>query len=561
MRSRTVSEAGGAGRTRRIAQALSLALPFLLVLAPSLAPPLGAETRIPLTYFGDISCAHCDTILERTIPALEDFFGVTFAVDAYDILNPREEARATEMLARMDTSYRTPPVLFIGNNAYQGNYAIEKMLPREVIFFLDREEFRPFNPEAMETRHPGTIAAEQTGTSKSPGAPGVLRFFWGVGCPHCELAKPLLDRLEQRYPQIRIERYEVFQDQGHHQIFRETLNHYGLSSAGVPQFFFEDQAWLGFNETIARQIEEALQGGTPSRELTLPFFGTLTPEGTSLVAITAAIAFVDGFNPCSLWVLTLLLGLIAHSRSRRRILLVGGVFLLVTATIYGAFILGLLNIFTIAGASLPLRILVGTIAVGMGIINGKDFFAFHRGFSLAIPQAFRRPITAATRALAVTTASPAGLAGMTALFAGGIALAELPCTAGFPLIWSRTVTSAAGSQGLPGGFFALLLTLYILVYLLIEIGIVSTALVTLNRLRFGEGQARWIKLLGGTVMISLGGFYLADPEIANSLAGVATIFAVALALAGTLAMIGFLAPAIVRALRRLRPKQPDRADQ
>lgn len=543
----------------RVVAGLALGLAVLLPL------PLPAETAIPVTYFGDITCAHCDTILDRTIPELEDFFGVTFEVEAFDILHPREEVRVAGLLDQLGTSYRTPPVLFIGNNAYQGNYAIEKMVPREVIFFLDRGEFMPLDPRALEMARPsGTGSASPAGPAP-PGSPGVLRFFWGIGCPHCETAKPLLDRLEQRYPHITVERYEVFQDQQNRQVFRETLDHYGLSATGVPQFFLEEQSWIGFNETIGRQLEEAVQGGTPSRELTLPLFGTFTPEESSRVAITAAIAFVDGFNPCSLWVLTLLLGLIAHSRSRRRILLVGGVFLVVTATIYGAFILGLLNIFTAAGASWPLRILVGSMAAAMGAINAKDFFAFHRGFSLAIPRVLRRPIGAWSRTLAVTTASPAGLAGMTALFAAGIALAELPCTAGFPLIWSRTITSAAGPQGLPGGSFALLLGLYLLVYLLIEIGIVLAALATLGRLRFGEGQARWIKLLGGTVMMSLGGFYLADPEIANSLEGVGLVFAVALvmalALAGLQALTALLPGLPLRALRRSRPKQQDRADR
>ena len=51
-------------------------------------------------------------------------------------------------------------------------------------------------------------------------------------------------------------------------------------------------------------------------------------------------ALVDGVNPCSLWVLTMLLALVLHSGSRRRVMAVGGTFLLVTSLMYGLYIVG-----------------------------------------------------------------------------------------------------------------------------------------------------------------------------------------------------------------------------
>ena len=53
---------------------------------------------------------------------------------------------------------------------------------------------------------------------------------------------------------------------------------------------------------------------------------------------------------------------------------------------------------------------------------------------------------------------------------------ELPCTAGFPVVWS----SLLAESGVEGIAFAGLLAVYLLVYLAIEIAILAVAIVTLR---------------------------------------------------------------------------------
>jgi glutaredoxin len=535
------------------------AFAFLLTALPGGTGPGAFTTEratIPVVYFGDVACDHCDTIVDGVIPELETRYEVDFEVTAFDVLQRRWEQEAREQLEALGLSYRTPPILFIGNNAYQGNYAIEHHLPREVEYLLQNDRFRSFDLVASNTSILDKIEAEEGATS--PGDPRVLRYFWGVGCPHCERARPVIDRLEREFPDLIVERYEVFETREHHDTFLETLQHYGSTSTGVPQIFFEDYGWIGFSEGAEQQIEDAVRGRMVNQEIELPLFGVLSAETTPAAFITMAIAFVDGFNPCSLWVLTMLLGLVAHTRSRRRILLVGTIFLLITAAIYGAFMLGLLNIFAITGTTLFLRIVVAVIAVSMGLVNIKDYFAFKQGLSLTIPARFQRRITAGSRAMATTSASTVGLITMTALFAAGIALVELPCTAGFPVIWSRYVTSSVAA----GTAFVSLLALYLLVYLAIEVVILAVALVTMGRISFSDRQARPIKLIGGAIMISLGIYYVIEPEMAETLTGVGRIFLTALFGAAALALAGKLLSSTIRLTRgqrRLLRKQQDPA--
>ncbi len=218
-----------------------LAVAFLIARGPAAVVAAHEAVVIPVGYYGDISCMHCDIIQDRVLPELQERFDVTFEVTAKDILYREVRNEAEAQLAALGLPYLTAPVLLVGNNAYQGNYAIEQQLLLEVQYLLGEGAFRPFNRQASLTQRGDVVS---TG---APGQEGVLRFFWGVGCPYCEQAKPLLDELERRYPRLVVERYELFESRQHHDLFREHLVHYGTNSTGVPQFFFGDRHWIGFS--------------------------------------------------------------------------------------------------------------------------------------------------------------------------------------------------------------------------------------------------------------------------------------------------------------------------
>ncbi len=78
----------------------------------------------------------------------------------------------------------------------------------------------------------------------------------------------------------------------------------------------------------------------------------------SLALSTVLIAFVDGFNPCSLWVLSVLLGLTLHTGSRKKVFIIGFVFLTVTSLVYALFIAGLFTMFTVISFVGWIRVIV-----------------------------------------------------------------------------------------------------------------------------------------------------------------------------------------------------------
>ncbi|MFN2377290.1 MAG: hypothetical protein ABR538_12190 [Candidatus Binatia bacterium] len=109
------------------------------------------------------------------------------------------------------------------------------------------------------------------------------------------------------------------------------------------------------------------------------------------------LGLLDGFNPCALWVLLFILSLLVHLRSRNRMLLVAGTFVVVSGVVYFAFMAAWLNFFLLLGTARPVQVVLACVAMVAGAIHIKDYFAWGRGPSLSIPDSAKPWIARHTR--------------------------------------------------------------------------------------------------------------------------------------------------------------------
>lgn len=396
-----------------------------------------------------------------------------------------------------------------------------------------------------------TVGQEQDAT--------VLHFFAQDGCPACERMSLFLIELSRDLPSLDIRTNEITGHMGREN--RRTLlraaQTFETKRLSVPAIFLGDRIWTGHDDTIVDQIrreaERCLEEGCidalaalaepdadvqylemAPREATVtaaevPSLFGLSGEQLPIIVSTALIAFLDGLNPCSLWVLTFLLAMVIHTGSRHRVLLVGSVFLLVTALIYGLFIAGVVSAIAVIARLSSIRIMVVVLALAIGAINIKDFFAFRQGVSLTLSDQRRNSIAKRFVHLGRRDGNLLILILSTAGLAAGIAVIELPCTAGFPVAWANLVASAE----IPSAVFWMLLTLYVLIYLLIEVVLVLGTAVTFRRILVTERSGRLLKLFGGTLMVSLALVMLVRPQLMESLVSTGIVFAAA----GTLGLV------------------------
>jgi cytochrome c biogenesis protein CcdA/glutaredoxin len=384
-------------------------------------------------------------------------------------------------------------------------------------------------------------------------------MFWGDGCPHCAKAKPYLEGLSQSNPRIVLHFFEVWNDQANRDYFIAFSKAFNFEPTGVPTLFIGDEYWVGFNDQIQADITSAIEKcldtgcvdaglrvGTslvpkqqpvvtptesvapptstnPDSSITLPIFGTVNLEHQSLFISTLLIAVVDGVNPCSIWVLTMLLALTLHTGSRKKILIIGIIFISVTALIYALFILGLFSVMSVIPFRGVIQGIVAVIAVIFGIINIKDYFWYKEGFSLSISDQSKPGIYKKMRKVIDAKDSFWGLAGATVVMAAGVSLVEFSCTAGFPVLW----TNLLNAQNVPWLTFILLLVVYMLIYQLDELVIFFTAVFTLKASKLEEKEGRILKLIGGILMLTLAVVMLVNPERMNDLSGSLVVFGIA----------------------------------
>ncbi|HEX2980553.1 MAG TPA: hypothetical protein VHO48_09850 [Anaerolineaceae bacterium] len=392
-----------------------------------------------------------------------------------------------------------------------------------------------------------------------PGEPFVVYFFWGNGCPHCAQADPFLDELVKKYPQIELRKYEVWYDEANQALFKKMGDAYGFEPKYVPTIFVGDRNWQGYSDRISKEITETVEGclqggcGDPGQgiisegvtkpqpaavepaagSIDVPLIGTVNLNSQSALVSTLLISFVDGFNPCSVWVLSMLLALTLHSGSRKKVAIIGLVFLTVTALVYALFIAGLFTVFTVTRFMGWIQVVVALLALFFAMVNIKDYFWYKEGISFTIADDKKPGIFSRIRRVMEQSQSLWGLIGATIVMAGGVSLVEFSCTAGFPVLW----TNMMAAQKVDTMGFVLLLALYMFIYQLDELVIFFVAVFTLKASRLEEKQGRILKLIGGTLMLALAIVMLVKPALMDNLSSSILIFGAAFLLAGLVLLL------------------------
>lgn len=381
--------------------------------------------------------------------------------------------------------------------------------------------------------------------------------FAQVGADSGGEALKFLRSLEAEYPDVELSTFEVWISSGNSTRFRHIAEAFGIEALGVPTIFIGSRVWEGFSADAAVELEAYIQHclgvgclgplddersassaptptatsgpaevtptppedadappqSPPANSITIPLLGTVALGGQSLWASTALISFADGFNPCSLWVLSMLIALTLRTGSRRRIFTIGLIYITVTAAIYVLFIAGLFTFLTVVSFLSWIQTAVSILALFFAAINIKDYFWYKEGLSLTIADEKKPGIYKRVRKVMNAGDSFWALAGATTALGAGVSLVEFSCTAGFPVVWTNLVAA----QNVPPITFGLLLLLYMVIYQIDELAIFTVAVLTLKAGRMEEKHGRMLKLVGGMLMLMLAAVMLFKPALMNDL--------------------------------------------
>ena len=351
---------------------------------------------------------------------------------------------------------------------------------------------------------PNPVAADKTSDLS------LLQVYVRDGCPHCAEAKKYLPQIAAQRPYLKIVYRSLDQEPSARTELINLSQLHGIWPPGVPTFVMHDKVLVGFNDAetsgpaLLAFIDDAV---TASQQVDGGWFGDISVERLGLPLFTLALGLLDGFNPCAMWVLLFLLSLLVRLQNRQRMALVAGTFVFVSGAVYYAFMAAWLNVFLIMGMSNPVRWTLAGLALVIGAVNVKDYFAFKQGLSFSIPESSKPGLYARMRQLLQNQALAASLLSVTIL-AILVNFIELLCTAGLPAIY----TAVLSQQGLSMLQYYGYLLLYIAAYIADDTLMVGIAVITLGSHKLTEQSGRWLKLVSGVVMLALAAAMLLRPD-------------------------------------------------
>ena len=169
----------------------------------------------------------------------------------------------------------------------------------------------------------------------------------------------------------------------------------------------------------------------------LPGFGEIQLKSLSLPVLTVLLGGIDGFNPCAMWVLVFLIGLLMGMKDTLRMWTYGMLFLFTSGAIYFVFLAAWLNIFLFLGALAWLQVAVGLFALGAGAWYLAEFWRNPDGVcKVTTPGSQQKLMDRMRAAVAEPSFMIAVLSIMT--LAIMVNMIELLCSAGIPAVYTLT---------------------------------------------------------------------------------------------------------------------------
>lgn len=346
-----------------------------------------------------------------------------------------------------------------------------------------------------------------------------VNFFYSEICLYCAAEEKFLDGLEEKYPEVKINRHLI--SQAHcREVLIDLCKKYDLERyiGLTPLTFVGEEFFLGFDnpdgmgkkieESIQRQLKDLEPKPEEDNKINLPIIGEIDLTKYSLPAQAAVLGFFDGFNICSLGALILILGLVLVLRSRTKILIFGGTFILITAIVYGLLIVLWYQVFYLVAPVLKImNIFVGVLGIVGGVYFFKKFLKYKKYGPTCDIDTGKGVVGKFSKRLKDNFKKSGGLWAIILsifIFAIVITIVEFPCSAVIPVFFA----SALAEAQLSGLTYLLYIAIFILFYMLDEIIIFLIAVFTMTIKLSSSRVMVWLVLLESIVLFGLGFYYL-----------------------------------------------------
>lgn len=390
-----------------------------------------------------------------------------------------------------------------------------------------------------------------------------IHLFYGNGCPHCAAEEEFLSDYLKDRTDVKLYKYEIWYDSHNQELLSKVQKEMGTTNKnGVPFTVIGKKTIVGYADGVTdEQIKDAINyylnndyrdyageitGKVKKNEVkeditkdesktedkkenkmekaddtkdsdqtdenvTVPVLGKINAKKVSLPILAVVLGFVDGFNPCAMWILIFLITMLFNMKDRKKMWILGLTFILTSGIVYLMFMLAWLNLATFISKIAFIRLLIAVIALVVGLINVYKYIDSLKkkdeGCDV-VDKKDRKKIMEKIISITHEKKFIIALLGIMVL-AASVNIIELMCSIGIPLLFTQILAM----NNLSTFSYMIYMFIYIFFFLIDDIVIFVISMVTLKVTGLSTKYTKYSHLIGGIIMLIIGLLLIIKPEL------------------------------------------------
>ena len=390
-----------------------------------------------------------------------------------------------------------------------------------------------------------------------------IHLFYGNGCPHCAAEEEFLSDYLKDRTDVKLYKYEVWYDSHNQELLSKVQKEMGTTNKnGVPFTVIGKKTIVGYADGVTdEQIKDAINyylnnnyrdyageitgkvkktevkedttkdesktedkkenkiekaddtkdSDQTDENVTVPVLGKINAKKVSLPILAVVLGFVDGFNPCAMWILIFLITMLFNMKDRKKMWILGLTFILTSGIVYLMFMLAWLNLATFISKIAFIRLLIAVIALVVGLINVYKYIDSLKkkdeGCDV-VDKKDRKKIMEKIISITHEKKFIIALFGIMVL-AASVNIIELMCSIGIPLLFTQILAM----NNLSTFSYMIYMFIYIFFFLIDDIVIFVISMVTLKVTGLSTKYTKYSHLIGGIIMLIIGLLLIIKPEL------------------------------------------------
>lgn len=340
-----------------------------------------------------------------------------------------------------------------------------------------------------------------------------IYLFYSKICPHCQKEEKYFETLKEKYQdKINIYTYEVTENKTNNEIMKSLKKELKENSQGVPFTIIGSKTFLGYDESLNERIENTIESyldenTKTDNTYTIPILGKIEAKNASIILIAIILGFIDGFNPCAMWILLLLINMCISIKDKKKMLIVCLTFIITSGIIYFLSMLGIGFILDLTTISY-IRNIIAILAIILGIYNLYTYIKTRKETGCHVVKKEKRKTIITKINNILNNKNTLLMFGGTIILATSVNLIEMACSLGFPTIFLELLSI----NNIHSFLKVTYLLIYILFYLIDDIVVLFLSIKAFETKGISTKYNKYVHLIGGLIMILMGVLLIFKPE-------------------------------------------------